>query len=245
MSRNLLPRRFAFSLTAVMAACLFTGSFFLHLGDSPLLAQQKVVERTSLTPEREATALAFAKRHHRELASLLQQLKEMDSAKYESAISELSRTSERLTRYKDRLPERYKSDLEIWKIDSRVRLLVARSAGGMEEETREQVKNLLMQRNRLRKTQYQAERKKLQELLKRPDQQGAQLADESESIAERDLDRLMKSVRSRSVTRKRTANSKSQTTATTKEPTSKEVSRRKKIPSNKETPSPNKLKQQN
>ncbi|QDT34398.1 DUF342 domain-containing protein [Thalassoglobus polymorphus] len=224
------------NFTGLLTTALLVTVLFTQVGIESLFAQQKVSGRVSMTPEREAAGLAFAKEHHEELSSLLLQLKEMSPGKYESAISELFRTSERLSRYKDRLPERYSMELELWKIDSRVRLLVARSASGMEEETREQAKKLLMERNQLRKTLYQAEQKKLQERLKRLEEQVAQLETESESIADRDLDRLMKSVRSRSITRKKTVNSKSQTTARQKGPNQKEASRNKKSASNKKSP---------
>ncbi len=229
---QICTRRF----TGLFAAGLLVTVLLTQVSVESLFAQQKVSERVSMTPEREAAALAFAKEHHGELSSLLSQLKEMSPGKYESAISELFRTSERLSRYKDRLPERYSMELELWKIDSRVRLLVARSASGMEEETRDQVKKLLMERNRLRKTLYQAEQKKLQERLNRLEEQVAQLEAESESIADRDLDRLMKSVRSRSITRKKTVNSKSQTNARQKGPTQKEASQKKKSASSQKSP---------
>ena len=151
----------------------------------------------ALTPEREAAALTFAKRHHRELYDLLTQLKEMDSKGYESALTELFRTSERIARYKSRTPDRYETEIELWKIDSRVRLLIARSARGMEEETRSEIKTLLMQRNAIRAAQLQRDRDKLQERLTKLDEQITELSDSSEVIADRELDRLMKSAKTR------------------------------------------------
>lgn len=180
-------------------------------------AQKKPAQNKTaapLSPKHEATALTFAKRHHAELASLLDQLKEMDAQKYQSAIQELFRTSERLSRYQKRMPDRYKSDLEIWKIDSRVRLIVARSVNGMEDETRKQVKGLLLKRNQIRFRQLTSDRKKQQDRLKRLDEQISQLKTDSDTIAERDLDRLMRSVRNRSKTRKKPSAAKTTPVAT-------------------------------
>ena len=155
-----------------------------------------------MTPEREAAAMTFAKRHHPELSVLLGQLKDMDAAKYQSAVTELFRTSERLARYQERFPDRYETELETWKIDSRVRLLVARSVKGMEEETRQEVKDLLMERNEVRRKQLAIERDKLKERMSRLDEQISQLKNENEVLADRDLDRLMKTVRTRTTTTK-------------------------------------------
>ena len=152
----------------------------------------------SLTAKQEATATAFAKRHHRELFNLLKQLKEMDAERYESAISELHKTNERIERFKARMPDRYKSEIELWKIDSRVRLLIARSVNGMEEETREQVKTLLLKRNRIRAAQIKSEIARLNERAEKLTEQMEQLTKENESLAQRDLERLMRSAQSRS-----------------------------------------------
>ncbi len=196
---------------------------------SVLFVRCAVAQKTaaSLSSDHEATALTFAKRHHAELASLLDQLKEMDSQKYQSAIEELFRTSERLSRYQDRMPDRYKADLEIWKIDSRVRLIVARSVNGMEDETRSQVKGLLLKRNQIRYRQLTNERQKQQDRLERLDEQISQLENESETLAERDLDRLMRSVRNRSKARKKSSTAKTTPVATK---TSKSKSKKKTSP---------------
>lgn len=160
-------------------------------------ADAQATNKVTVTPEQEASALGFAKEHHRELHTLLLQLREMDRRQYQSAIEELSRTNERLARSQERQPDRYASELEIWKIDSRVRLLVARSVAGMEEETRAQLKSLLIQRNLVRTAQLKSDHEKLQERLTRLQEQITQLEDAPEEAAERELQRLMRSVRSR------------------------------------------------
>lgn len=147
--------------------------------------------------QQERIAQKFAEQHHPELAALLSHLKEMDEPKYTAAINELFRTHERLLRYQERSPERYQIELELWKIDSRVRLLVARSASGMEEETRTQIKQLLVQRNELRMQQLSSERDRLEDRLQRLNSQIKDLQNDSDVIAERDLERLMRSAQTR------------------------------------------------
>jgi hypothetical protein len=80
-----------------------------------------------LTLPRKAAALAFARKHHPELAKLLVGLEPRNRKAYSRAMHELYRTSERLARAQGRLTaERYEMELDAWKLDSRIRLLAAR-----------------------------------------------------------------------------------------------------------------------
>lgn len=182
------------SVLSVSLAGLFVCMTILLSGERESFGQSN---EGPMTPEREAAALTFAGRHHPELVSLLNQLKQRDAKKYQAATTELFRTSERLARYQDRQPDRYQTELETWKIDSRVRLLVARSVKGMEEETRQQVRELLMQRNDLRREQLIRDRDKLQERVARMNEQIVQLKDENATLADRELDRLLRTANGR------------------------------------------------
>ena len=78
-----------------------------------------------LTPGRTAAAMTFAKLHHPELADLLTHLKKQNRAEYKHAIREIYQTSEQLARTRERWPERYELNLKAWKLDSRIRLMLA------------------------------------------------------------------------------------------------------------------------
>jgi hypothetical protein len=152
-------------------------------------------EVVRVTPEREAAALTFARRHHPELADLLGSLKAMDQSRYEKAVQELFKTSEQLTKLQSRTPERYETDLELWKIDSRIRLLVARSAMNDGDELRSQIKKLLIDRNNVRLKQYAQERDRLETRVSKLNSMIDSLQAGSEAQAEKELDRLLKSVK--------------------------------------------------
>lgn len=152
-----------------------------------------------MTPEREAAALTFARRHHPELAELLGQLREMNPQGYESAMTELFRTSERLAKLQSRQPERYASELEIWQLDSRIRLLVARSAGDPQGAA-QQVRSLVLKRNAVRSRQMEEERTHLQERLAKLDQSIANYRDNADKLATQEAERLLKSVSNRKMT---------------------------------------------
>ena len=107
---------------------------------------------STVTPEREAAAQLFAERHHPELARLLGRLRETNPEEYKKAIQELFATSERLARLMGRTPERYELELAAWKVDSRIRLLAARSAMGESADRREALKELLLGKIRVATT---------------------------------------------------------------------------------------------
>ncbi|MEX1039150.1 MAG: hypothetical protein WDZ51_00870 [Pirellulaceae bacterium] len=79
----------------------------------------------SLTPEREAAALTFVRRHHPELEQLLDQLRSMDEREFTKAVRELFRVSERLAGVRERNADLYQLQLALWKASSRVQLLAA------------------------------------------------------------------------------------------------------------------------
>jgi hypothetical protein len=154
-------------------------------------------DMSAVTPEREAAARLFAARHHSELSGLLEQLKETNPDGYEKAIQELFATSERLARLMERRPERYELELAVWKVDSRIRLLAARSAMGENEGRRQALKKLLLEKNDLRLQLLQLDRQRAAARLERLDASIAELQNDSEAVADAELERLLRSTRQR------------------------------------------------
>ncbi|MCA8996387.1 MAG: hypothetical protein KDA80_05375 [Planctomycetaceae bacterium] len=146
--------------------------------------------------EREVAALKFARKHHRELAVLLDQLKQMDENGYDSAINELARTAERIAKLEARQPERYQAEIEIWKLDSRIRLLVARSAADPMAAQAE-VEQLLNKRNAVRLELLKLDRDRLAERLKKLEESIGNYEDKGDQIAQQEAERLLRSVRTR------------------------------------------------
>lgn len=77
------------------------------------------------TEEQETAAINFAGKHHPELVTLLERLKHENKSQYNRAIRELASTNERLAKM-TRYPERQVQELNKWKLDSRIRLILAR-----------------------------------------------------------------------------------------------------------------------
>lgn len=94
--------------------------------------------------EREEELLTFVRKHHHELADLLDQLKPMKAAEYEAALKDLDRDVRRLQQVKTKSPDRYDPELGLWASRSRVRLLAARlSMSEEDEELRQRIKDEL------------------------------------------------------------------------------------------------------
>lgn len=119
------------------------------------------------TPEREAAALMFASLHHPELSSLLGQLKESDPQEYQRAIRELFQASERLAQIQERAPARYELELEIWKLESRIRLLAARMAMGADPALEQELRELAAEQIDARLSLAQFERREVEQRLEK------------------------------------------------------------------------------
>lgn len=148
-----------------------------------------------ITPQREAAAISFVQEHHPELAVLLVPLKRSNSKEYEQAIRELFRTSERLAQAKERDDGRYQLELEIWKIESQIRLLVARLTMNPDDmEFQEELRELLVQRVDLRIRRHRLERDRLASRLERLDEVISSLEGERDKLVDQSHAQLLDSV---------------------------------------------------
>ena len=102
-------------LSAVLATVVFC------LGSTSALGQ-KEASIELLEPD----AIAFVQEHHPELVSLLQSLKAMRQKEYEIAIREIVRTRKRLESLAKREVETHAVELEAWKLQSKIDLLIAK-----------------------------------------------------------------------------------------------------------------------
>lgn len=160
-----------------------------------------------VTPEREAAALTFAKRHHPELASLLEVLKTRPRDGYDDAVRDLFRTSERLTKLKARSPERYELELQLWKVDSRIRLLAARLVMEDNDELRGQLRELLREKTHVREALLRDDRTKAAAKVEKLDSDIAALRADPETSVDQDLEKLLKAAKATAQRNNRKSNS--------------------------------------
>lgn len=155
-------------------------------------AQKAQAAEIKLQPEHEAQAVAFARSHHSELADLLEQLRQNSAAEYRKALQDLYRTADRLEKLRDRDAERYPLELELWKLESRIRLLTAQLLMGASVSLEADLKNLIVQRIELRSRILQLDRERATQRIATIDRELETLRADPEAAALRELDRLKK-----------------------------------------------------
>ncbi len=124
----------------------------------------------TISGKAEAAALEFARTHHPELASLLEQLKTNAPNEYRSAILDLDKARERLEKSREKTPERAAIELAEWKVNSRIRLLVARMSMGGDTSLEADLKAALRERADLRVQLLTDERDRLRRRLEKLDE---------------------------------------------------------------------------
>lgn len=150
---------------------------------------------SGITPEREAAAFKFAELHHPELQDLLTLLKQSAKSEYKRAVLEIHRVSERLARMKENAPERYELELNLWKVRSRLNLLLA--ALPMAEDPAQslrEARELLQQKQQLEEELLVQEIDKTRERLQRMEESLRHLQSERQEALERQLERLSRQV---------------------------------------------------
>jgi hypothetical protein len=153
-------------------------------------------ESASVSPAREAKAIAFARKHHPELADLLGRLKQADSQAYERALREVSLNTERLNKLRETDAERYELSLRVWTLDSRVRLAAARSTMSNDPGIEGELRELLRERQDVRLALLKLDRDRLQVRLERLEGQIQQLQSDPESAVTNDLARIQREIKS-------------------------------------------------
>jgi len=150
-------------------------------------------EAKSLTFEQEAElAIVFARKHHPELADLVEQLKAGSPAEYKRAIRELSNTNHRLERMKKRSEKEWDLALRAWKLDSRIRLLAARYKMELNPDLEHELKSLLHKRTDIRLMQLEQERMQLLQRLERVDELARRLQSNQDRLVDTQWNRLLK-----------------------------------------------------
>ncbi len=111
------------------------------------IAQKSVTgdDSHSLTSfeQSEKEAIEFVKEHHPELVSLLESLKSMREKEYQMAIREISRTKKRLDGFAKRGQDIYEIELDAWKIQSKIDLLIAKGIAREKEVDKDVMRGLL------------------------------------------------------------------------------------------------------
>lgn len=149
-----------------------------------------------VTAEREAAALMFVQQHHPEIKQLLRILKQNRPTDYERAIRELFRKSEQLAVIQERGDDvRYELELNIWKTESRARLLAARLARSDREDLRKNLHDVLESHYTFKRQLIERDRDRLAERLSKMDQNLERIEVDFDTIVAREEQLLMRQMR--------------------------------------------------
>ncbi|MEZ6033300.1 MAG: hypothetical protein R3C17_09420 [Planctomycetaceae bacterium] len=171
-------------------------------------------KRPDLSESELKLTLDFAAEHHPELARLLKHLRQSRPQEFQRAVRELHQQVLLLQRLRERNPVRYAHQLEVWKCDSQIRVLVAKWSRTRDESLELQIRGLLQQRRDAKLAQLQAEHARLTEQLQKIQDQIASHAEASDAAIDREWEQLTKKTNARRKTQQQT----------TSEPTQSEVS---------------------
>ena len=136
--------------------------------------------------------MAFASEHHPELARLLEHLRKSRSNEFQRAARELNQQILVLEKIKEKNPARYEHQLQLWKEDSQIRVLVAKWSLSKDEDIEKQIRRLLQQRRDTKVAQLKAEQKRLAEQLQKVDKQLTTLSEMPDSQIDREWEQLAK-----------------------------------------------------
>jgi hypothetical protein len=147
-----------------------------------------------LSPQREAEALAFAREHHPELATLIEKLRKDNRRQFDRALRELAQDRDRLVQLKQRMPAQYDLALAAWKLDSRAHLLAARMTMSQDPALEAELKQVLRDRVDVRLKQLVSERGRLQERLTVVTKTIEKIQTDKNAVADGDLQRIKRTI---------------------------------------------------
>lgn len=176
--------------------------------------------------------MRFARKHHSELAELLEGLRKSNGRHFQAGLRVLTRDAERLEKMVDRKDERYPVSLNLWKLDSRIRLEIARLSMSPGEDFEPRLRPLMEERQLARVRLLQMERRRSAERLAKYDEQLKTLQTGSDDLVSSEIERLKKTVALRAKAKSsRTPTSKETASATAKrKPSNAKTSRAKNLP---------------
>ena len=148
-------------------------------------ADSKKQDVEKVSKKRQEELAAFVKEHHPELVQLLQHLKKNRKPEFQAAMVDLDRAEKRITLHKDRNPERYLIELNLWKSRSRIRMLMAQLAVQDNPKIQAGLKREVARFFKCREQQLLNDKQRLQDRLQNVNESLKKISDEREDLVER------------------------------------------------------------
>ncbi len=165
-------------------------------GEKAEKAAEDAIDRKAPRPELSETDLdatmAFAAEHHPELARLLEHLKKARKSEFQRAMRELNQQMLILEKQRERNPSRYIHQLELWKTDSQIRVLVAKWSQAKDDQLEQKIRALLRYRHDAKVAQLKAEHLRLTDQLKKLESQLTAMSESQDEQLDREWEQLAK-----------------------------------------------------
>ena len=161
-------------------------------GEKEAIEKGVVEKAIVLDAGQEASAVAFVRENHAELASLLDNLKESRPKEYQKAVRDLARVRERLAQMKANNGARYDLELAVWKTESRIQLLAARLHMSDSQELRDQIRQAINERFDLKLAVLKLERDMFRDKADKAEAQIQKLDQQRSDIVEKQVQALAK-----------------------------------------------------
>lgn len=145
--------------------------------------------RAEVSESELTVTMAFASEHHPELARLLEQLQKSRPHEFQRAVRELSQQIQTLEKLREKNPTRYTHQLELWKNNSQIRVLVAKWSRDQDDALEQEIRALLQQRRDMKLAQLKVDQQRLAEQMQKVEKQIATMSD---SQVEREWEQLAK-----------------------------------------------------
>jgi len=165
----------AFGLIAIVSTSLFAQIDTTPVAETPTVileastaddAKQPVKASGGLLQESEATVLPFVEEHHSQLLSVLTALKQSNPKEYEAAIADIHKTLRRLSQLEKRNKTLYEVDLDAWKTQSRIDLMMARAIAKEHSLDEAALRSLVAQRRAIQVKRLKVELEQLEDRKK-------------------------------------------------------------------------------
>ena len=144
--------------------------------------------------EQESESMEFVQSHHPELVALLQRLKSMKRDEYETAIRDIVKVRKRLETLEKRDSKLHGVELDAWKLQSKIDLLLARAVAQDKEFDSSSLRTLVQKRIENQKERLELELANLVERQKQIKESLARLEGNEEERISQQLSALMKRV---------------------------------------------------
>ena len=132
----------------------------------------------------EEEVLEFVNEHHSELVRSIDWLREQRPDAYEKAMRSLSMQVTRLEFLKSTQSERYETELPLWKLQSRIRLLVGRQAVDPKPENLATLKELIGEELELRLNSLKMEKQAMEVAIERVRERQAEKQREIDDLSD-------------------------------------------------------------